>query len=152
MPVEAGQEAPDFTLRDQHGESVTLSSYRGTKNVVLVFFPWAFTGTCTGELAVLRDRLPEFVNDDTATLAVSCDSVFAQRVFAEREGYVFPLLSDAWPHGAVAQAYGVFVEEKGAALRGTFVIDKAGVVRWSVVHGIGEARDADAYVQALAEL
>ena len=94
--------------------------------MVLIFFPWAFTGTCTGELGVVRDRLSDFVNDDTITLAVSCDSVFAQRVFAEREGYTFPLLSDGWPHGAVAQAYGVFVEEKGAAQRGTFVIDKAG--------------------------
>jgi len=91
-------------------------------------------------------------NDDTVTLAVSVDSKFVTRVFADREGYTFRLLSDYWPHGAVAKAYGVFVEEKGAAQRGTFVIDKEGVVRWSVIHGIGEARDADAYEKALAEL
>jgi mycoredoxin-dependent peroxiredoxin len=119
---------------------------------VLVFFPWAFSGTCTGELCTLRDRLSDFDNDDTVTLAVSCDAMFSLRAFAEREGYSFSLLSDFWPHGATAQAYGVFVEEKGAALRGTFVIDKSGVVRWSVVHPIGEARDADEYTKVLASL
>lgn len=152
MPVEAGHEAPDFTLRDQNGTDVTLSSFRGSKNVVLVFFPWAFSGKCAGELCVLRDRLPDFDNDDTITLAVSCDAMFSQRVFAERDGYPFPLLSDHWPHGAVAATYGVFVEEKGAAQRGTFIIDKAGVVRWSVIQGIGEPRDAGEYAKVLAEL
>lgn len=152
MPVEVGHEAPDFTLRDQFGADVALSSFRGAKNVVLVFFPWAFSGICTGELCALRDQLPELSDDDTVTLAVSCDSVFAQKAFAERDGYTFPLLSDVWPHGATAQAYGVFVEERGAALRATFIIDKQGVVRWSVVHGIGEARDPGEYAKALAAL
>jgi len=150
--VEVGEQAPDFTLVDQHGEPVTLSDFRGSKNVVLLFFPYAFSGTCTGELCTIRDRLPTFDNDDTVTLAVSVDQKFAQRAFADREGYTFPLLADFWPHGAVARSYGVFVEDKGAAARGTFIIDKQGVVRWSVVHGIGEARDADAYEKALAEL
>lgn len=152
MSVEIGQDAPDFTLRDQHGADVALSSFRGAKNVVLAFFPWAFSGTCTGELCALRDRMPDFDNDDTVTLAVSCDAVFSQRAFAERDGYTFALLSDHWPHGAVAAAYGIFNEEKGAALRATFVIDKQGVVRWSVVHGIGEARDPEKYAKALASL
>ena len=152
MPVEVGQLAPDFTLRDQNGADVTLSSFRGAKDVVLTFFPWAFTRTCTGELCTIRDRFPEFVNDDTVTLAISCDTVFAQRVFAEREGYDFPLLSDAWPHGAVAQAYGVFVEQTGVALRGTFIIDKQGILRWSILLGIGERRDADEYAKVLASL
>jgi mycoredoxin-dependent peroxiredoxin len=150
--VEVGQEAPDFTLVDQHGEPVTLSSFRGSKNVVLLFFPYAFSGTCTGELCTIRDRLPAFDNDDTVTLAVSIDHKFAQRAFAEKEGYTFPLLADFWPHGATAQAYGVFAEDKGAALRGTFIIDKAGVVRWTVLHGIGEARDADEYEKVLSTL
>ena len=150
--VEVGAQAPDFTLVDQHGETVTLSQFRGSKNVVLLFDPYASSGTCTGELCVIRDRLPTFDNDDTVTLAVSVDSRFALRVFAEQEGYTFRLLSDFWPHGAVARAYGVLVENRGAAKRGTFIIDKAGLVRWSVVHGIGEARDADAYEKALAEL
>jgi mycoredoxin-dependent peroxiredoxin len=150
--VEVGQEAPDFTLVDQHGEPVTLSSFRGSKNVVLLFFPYAFSGTCTGELCTIRDRLPTFDNDHVVTLAVSIDHKFSQRAFADRDGYTFPLLADFWPHGATAQAYGVFAEDKGAALRGTFIIDKAGVVRWTVLHGMGEARDADEYEKVLATL
>ena len=152
MPVEAGQEAPDFTLRDQNGSEVTLSAFRGDKNVVLVFYPFAFSGTCTTELCSVRDRLPEFDNDDTVTLAVSCDTVFTQKIFAEKEGYTFQLLSDFWPHGATAQKYGIFLEERGTALRATFIIDKQGIVQWSVVHGLGEARDADEYAKVLASL
>jgi peroxiredoxin len=150
--VEVGHEAPDFTLVDQHGQRVTLSGFRGRKNVVLLFYPWAFSSTCTGELCVIRDRLPTFDNDDTVTLAVSIDSKYALRVFADQERYTFPLLADSWPHGAVARAYEVFVEDRGAARRGTFIIDKAGVVRWSVVLGIDEARDADEYARVLAGL
>ena len=150
--IEVGQEAPDFTLPNQHGESVTLSQYRGDKNVVLVFYPWAFTGVCTGELCSIRDRMGDFDNDDTVTLAVSCDAKFSLRVFAEQEGYKFQLLADHWPHGAAAQAYGVFVEAKGAAKRGTFIIDKAGIVRWMVVNEISDARDPDEYEKVLSGL
>ena len=150
--LEVGHEAPDFTLPSQHGESITLSDFRGDKNVVLVFYPWAFTGVCTGELCVLRDRMLDFDNDNTITLAVSCDTKFSLRVFAESEGYGFSLLSDHWPHGEVAKNYGVFVEDVGVAKRGTFVIDKAGIVRWSVVHSIGQARDADEYARVLDKL
>ena len=150
--VEVGQEAPDFTLVNQHGEAVTLSQFRGSKNVVLLFYPYAFSSTCTGELCVIRDRVPVFDNDHTVTMAVSIDHKYTLRAFAEAEGYTFPLLADFWPHGGVAQAYGVFVPEKGAALRGTFIIDKAGVVRWTVLHGMGEARDADEYEKALSTL
>jgi peroxiredoxin len=150
--IEVGQQAPDFTLVNQHGESVTLSQYRGHKNVVLVFYPWAFTGVCTGELCSIRDRMGDFDNDDTVTLAVSCDAKFSLRVFAEQEGYKFQLLADHWPHGAAAQAYGVFVEAKGAAKRGTFIIDKAGIVRWSVINEIGDARDPDEYEKVLSGL
>jgi peroxiredoxin len=150
--VDVGQEAPDFTLVDQHGESVTLSDFRGSKNVVLLFYPYAFSGTCTGELCTIRDRLPAFDNDDTVTLAVSIDHKFALRAFADRDGYTFRLLADFLPRGAVAQAYGVYDESKGAALRGTFIIDKAGIVRWSVLHGMGEARDADEYEKVLSTL
>ena len=150
--VEVGQQAPDFTLVDQHGEQVSLSQFRGRKNVVLLFFPYAFSGTCTGELCTIRDRLPTFVNDDTVTLAVSVDHKFAQRAFAEKEGYDFPLLADFWPHGEVAKKYGVFVDDKGAAKRGTFIIDKDGIVRWSVIHEIGEARDPAEYEKVLSDL
>jgi len=150
--VEVGRLAPDFTLVNQHGESVTLAQYRGSKNVVLMFYPWAFTRTCTGELCSIRDRIGDFDNDDTVTLAVSCDSRFSLRVFAEQEGYTFQLLSDHWPHGAVAQEYEVFVEAKGTAKRGTFIIDKSGIVRWSVVNEIAHARDLEEYRRVLAGL
>ncbi|WP_338676409.1 peroxiredoxin [Streptomyces sp. SCSIO 30461] len=152
MAIEVGSEAPDFTLKDNHGRTVALARFRGEKNVVLVFYPFAFTGVCTGELAALRDRMPLFVNDDTQLLAASTDSVHTLRVFAEQEGIEFPLLSDFWPHGETARAYGVFAEDKGCAVRGTFVIDKAGTVRWSVVNDLPDARDLDDYVKALDAL
>jgi peroxiredoxin len=150
--VETGAKAPDFTLKNQHGETVSHSDYRGEKNVVLLFYPFAFTGVCTGELCAVRDELPKFVNDDVQLLAVSNDSPFALRVFADQEGLTYPLLSDFWPHGDTSRAYGVFDEEKGCAVRGTFVIDKEGVVRWTVVNGLPDARDLNEYVKALESL
>ena len=147
-----GQQAPDFELKDQHGNVVKLSSFRGQKNVVVLFYPFAFTGTCTGELCGLRDQLELFQNDDVQLLAISCDSIFTLRVFAEKESYSFPLLSDHWPHGAVATKYGVFDDARGAAIRGTFIIDKSGVVRWQIVNAISDARNLDEYKAALATL
>lgn len=152
MTLQVGQEAPDFELVDQNGEKVKLSSFRGNKNVVVVFFPFAFTGTCTGELCALRDDLSLFQNDKVQLLAISCDAMFTQKVFAEKEGYRFPLLSDFWPHGATATKYGVFNGERGLALRGTFIIDKQGIVRWSVVNSPAEARNILDYKAALASL
>ena len=152
MTIQVGQEAPDFELVDQNGEKVKLSSFRGNKNVVVVFFPFAFTGTCTGELCALRDDLSVFQNEKVQLLAISCDAMFTQKVFAEKEGYKFPLLSDFWPHGATAQKYGVFNAERGLALRGTFIIDKQGIVRWSVVNSPAEARNLNDYKAALASL
>jgi peroxiredoxin len=155
MAIEVGAPAPDFELRDNHGRTVRLSALRGhedAKNVVLVFYPFAFTGVCTDELRALRDELPSFVNDDTLLLAVSNDSIATLRVFADQEGLEFPLLSDFWPHGEASRAYGVFDEEKGCALRGTFIIDKEGVVRWTIVNGLPDARDLKQYIQALDAL
>lgn len=152
MTLSNGTAAPDFELNDQHGNKVSLSSFKGKKNVVLLFIPFAFTGTCTGELCAMRDDLSTFQNDNVELLAVSCDSMYTQRVFAEKEGYNFPVLADFWPHGAVAQAYGIFDDARGCALRGTFVIDKEGIVRWSVVNGLGDARSNDDYKAALAAL
>ncbi|RST10334.1 peroxiredoxin [Streptomyces sp. WAC05374] len=151
-PVQVGSKAPDFELKDNHGRTVSLADFRGEKNVVLLFYPFAFTGVCTGELCALRDELPKFVNDDTQLLAVSADSIHTLRVFAEQEGLEYPLLSDFWPHGEVSRAYGVFDEEKGCAVRGTFIIDKEGVVRWTVVNGLPDARDLNEYVAALDTL
>jgi peroxiredoxin len=152
VPIEAGQAAPDFTLRDQDGADVVLSSFRGAKNVVLVFYPFAFSGPCTGELGSLRDRIAEFDNDDTVTLAVSCDSVFAQKAFAEQQGFSFAMLADHWPHGGVAQDFGVLLRSRGTALRATFIIDKQGRVAWRVAHGLGEVRDVEDYARVLASL
>jgi len=152
VTLSVGDVAPDFALRDQHGQVHRLSDYRGRSNVLLVFYPFAFTGVCTGELCAIRDDLAGLQNDDTQVLAISCDSVASLRAFAEQQSFEHPLLSDFWPHGAVASAYGVFNETLGAAERGTFIIDKQGIVRWTVRTALGEARDLAAYQKALAEL
>ncbi|GGP85249.1 peroxiredoxin [Streptosporangium pseudovulgare] len=151
MAVEVGSPAPDFELKDQHGTPVKLSDHRG-KKVVLIFYPLAFSGICHGELCALRDEFIATAPEDVQVLTVSVDSVFTHRAWADQEGYTFPLLSDFWPHGQVAQAYGVFDEEKGLATRGTFIIDGDGIVRWSVVNPIPEARDIAEYRKVLAEL
>lgn len=150
--IHVGVEAPDFELRDNNAQTHRLSSYRGQKNVVLVFYPFAFTGVCTGEMCAIRDDLDALQNDETQVFAISCDTVASLRVFAEQQGLTYPLLSDYWPHGEVAKAYGVFNETLGAADRGTFVIDKSGVVRWTVRNAIRDARDIADYQKALAEL
>lgn len=152
MTITLGQTAPDFELKNQYGELVKLSDFRGKKNVVLMFYPFAFTPTCTGELCALRDESADFSNDDTVTLSVSCDPVPALKIFAEQEHLTHSLLSDFWPHGSVSKEYGVFLEDKGFSTRGTFVIDKDGIVRWLVIHSPGEARSNDEYRAALAAL
>ncbi len=146
-----GEPAPDFELVNQFGEPVRLSDFRG-RNVVIVFYPFAFSGICTGELCEIRDNLALFEDADAAVLAVSVDSKFAQRAYAEQENYGFDLLADFWPHGAVASAYGVFDAESGMAKRGTFILDAAGIVRYIVVNPRGEARDLKEYRAALAAL
>ncbi|CAM5462743.1 Alkyl hydroperoxide reductase C OS=Streptomyces fumanus OX=67302 GN=GCM10018772_01740 PE=4 SV=1 [Streptomyces fumanus] len=151
MAIEVGDEAPDFELKDNHGAGVKLSDFRGRKNAY-DGYPFAFTGVCTGELCEVRDHLPQFADRDTEVLAVSNDSIHTLRVFAEQEGLEYPLLSDFWPHGNVSRAYGVFDEDKGCAVRGTFIIDREGVVRWTVVNGLPDARDLGAYVKALDTL
>ncbi|MGH3498312.1 MAG: peroxiredoxin [Nocardioidaceae bacterium] len=152
MSIETGQEARDFTLKDQHGRDVTLSSYRGSRAVVVMFYPFAFSGVCTGELCALRDSLPSFENDDVALLAISCDAMFALRAFSEHDRLTYPLLSDFWPHGDVAKAYDVFDAKRGCALRGTFIVDKAGLVRWKVENGLPDARDLEDYRRELQKV
>jgi len=152
MAIAVGAEAPDFELKDQNGQDVRLSSFRGQRNVLLVFYPLAFTGVCTGELCMVRDNLGDFVNDAVQTLTVSVDSPPTHKVFAEREGYTFPLLADFWPHGAVARAYGVFNEERGIANRGTFLIDKQGIVRFAEENPPPQARDQEGWRKAIAAL
>ena len=144
-----GAAAPDFTLRDQFGQDVTLSSFRGRKAVVLFFYPYAFSGVCAGEMAGIRSRLAEFMTFDTEVLAISCDPVYSLRAFADQDGLNFPLLSDFWPHGEVARAYGVFDERKGCPRRSSYVIDKEGTVRWAVHNAMPEGRDLDEHLTQL---
>jgi peroxiredoxin (alkyl hydroperoxide reductase subunit C) len=150
--IAVGDEAPDFTLRDQNNEEVTLSAFRGEKAVLVVFYPLAFTGICTGELCRVRDDLPRFQNDDVQVLTISVDSPYSHKVFAEREGYEFPLLSDFWPHGEVARRYGVFNERTGFADRGTFLVDRTGIVRFREHNSPGDGRDAAVWQKAIAEV
>ena len=152
MAIPVGQVAPDFELRDQHGQPVRLSDYRGKRNVVVVFYPFSFTGTCQAELCSLRDGIEDFANEEVQLLAISVDSAPVHKRWAQEQNYSFPILADFWPHGAVAQEYGVFNERVGCADRATFVIDREGVVRWQVVNAIPDARDIDDYRKALAEV
>ncbi|MEI7655315.1 MAG: peroxiredoxin [Actinomycetes bacterium] len=151
MTLDIGTLAPDFSLKDQHGVARSLSEFRG-KAVLLTFIPFAFTGICTTELCELRDSQAEFTNDSVQTVAITCDSPFTLKEWATGEGFTYPVLSDFWPHGATASAYGVFNADFGCALRGTFLIDSEGVIRWSVVNGLGDARSTDDYRAALAAL
>ncbi|MDT5034845.1 MAG: mycoredoxin-dependent peroxiredoxin [Micromonosporaceae bacterium] len=152
MPIAVGTMAPDFVLKDQNNQDVRLSHFRGSKNVLLVFYPLAFTGTCQGELCRIRDTSGDLQNETVQVLTVSVDSPYSHKVWAEREGFDFPLLADFWPHGEVAHAYGVFNTQRGYANRGTFVIDRAGVVRYAEMNTPGQARDQDAWRKALADL
>jgi mycoredoxin-dependent peroxiredoxin len=150
--LSVGSPAPDFTLKDQEGRSVTLSSSLGAKDVLLVFFPLAFTGICQRELDEIRDHVSDYVNDGTATLAISVGPPPTHKIWAKQRGFTFPLLSDFWPHGAVARAYGVFNDQAGFANRGTFVVDRGGVIRFAEMRGPGEARDQAGWTAALAAL
>jgi peroxiredoxin len=150
--IPPGAAAPDFTLRDQFGQDVTLSSYRGKKAVVLVFYPYAFSGVCTGEMAGIRSRLAELMTFHSEVLAISCDPMYALRAFADSDGLNFPLLSDFWPHGEVCRAYDVFDGRTGSARRSSYAIDKEGLVRWSVHNANPEGRDLDEHVRQLQSL
>jgi len=152
MALENDTQAPDFELPDQFGGTVRLSDFRGKKPVVLVFFPLAFSGLCTGELCALRDDLALFQESGIELIGISVDSKWSLRAWAEQEGYDFTLLSDLWPHGAVAQEYGVFLEDRGVANRATFVIDEQGVIRDSFITAPGEARDIARYREAVEQL
>jgi peroxiredoxin len=144
-----GAPAPDFTLRDQFGADVTLSSFTGHKAVLLLFYPFAFSSVCTGEMSQVRERLADFVTFDTEVLAISVDPMFSLRAFADSDGLNFPLLSDFWPHGEVARAYDVFDEHSGSALRSSYVVDKAGNLSWSVHNALAIGRDLEEHLAQL---
>lgn len=152
MVLEVGTTAPDFTLSDQHGEELTLSELVSEGPVALVFFPLAFSGICTGELCELRDNLAIFDDSNVRLLGISVDSVWSLKAWAESEGYSFSILSDFWPHGAVAKDYGVFIEERGIATRATLLIGADRKVLASFETAPGEARDLSAYREAVAAI
>lgn len=147
-----GELAPEFELTDQYGKKVSLTSLRQDTAVLVVFYPFAFSGICRGELQEIRDTYERFRSEHVQTVAISCDPMFALRAWDDAEGFFFPLLSDFWPHGEVARSYGVFEESIGAANRGTFLIDPEGVVRWRLLCSPGERREFDGFHEALAEL
>lgn len=151
-PLEVGDVAPDFVLADGDRNEVRHSEYVAGRLAVVAFFPWAFTSVCTAELCGVRDRLSELSNEVAATVAISCDATASLRELSRQQGLTYPLLSDHWPHGEVASAFGVFEPAIGAALRGTFILDADRVVRWRVVNDVPDAREIDDYVRVLAEL
>ncbi|MCC8245911.1 peroxiredoxin [Saccharothrix luteola] len=152
MAVEVGSPAPDFTLSDHNREVVTASSLWREKNVLLVFYPFAFSTICQDEMCRVRDDIGEYANNDVQVIGVSTDTPFALKAWAEQQGYDFPLLSDFWPHGEVARKYGVLIEEAGIAMRGTFLVDTSGVVRFAEINGPREVRDQAKWKKAVAEL
>ena len=153
MPAEIGQPAPPFSVPDQDGNPVALEDFKGDKAVALVFYPFTFTGVCEGELCRIRDDYAQFEEAGVQVLAISCNAKHAQKRWADEMGYTFPVLSDFWPHGAVAQAYGVFNEALGCANRATFLIDEEGTIV-DVIESpdLGTPREAARYDEALAKL
>ena len=151
MSLRLGQPAPAFTARNQYGELVTVNGLRGAP-AVIIFYPWAFSSICRDELAAVRDDHENFRVLGARVLAVSCDAMYTLRAYAHAERIAFDLLSDHWPHGAIAQAYGVFDEESGCARRGTFVLDSAGMIKWQQVNRINEPRDLSKVLAATANL
>ncbi|TWE12419.1 peroxiredoxin [Rudaeicoccus suwonensis] len=147
-----GDHAPDFTLKTQYGEDLSLSAVTATQPALLVFYPFAWSGICTGELCAIRDDLSGFEGGKAKVLAISCDPMFTLRAWSDDQGFAFSLLSDFWPHGQVASSYGVFNSDAGLAIRGTFLVGTDGLVAWEQVNGPGEARDFAGYREALAAL
>jgi len=153
MTLAVGDVAPDFTLSDQDGNEHSLSNYRGERPVVLVFVPFAFTGVCEGEFCQLSENLNQFESAGAQLLGISCDRHFSIKAWTDQAGINFPVLSDGWPHGATAQAYGCFNEDLGCAMRRTIVIDKEGKVADIFESGgLTEPREKAAYDAALAAL
>ena len=151
MSLSVGDVAPDFSLPDQDRQVVSLAELRG-RPVLVVFYPFAFSGICTGELCQLRDELTTYTDAGVQVVAISTDPVFSLKAFKAQEGLEFPLLSDFWPHGATAQAYGVFNDKAGMALRGTFLVDADGKVAFAEVNAPGDAREQSGWKDAVSAL
>jgi peroxiredoxin len=133
VSIQTGSTAPEFDLEVDRDERVRLSDFRGRRNVLLVFHPLAFTPVCEEEALDLQENLPSFEQADTEVILVSCDSPPARQAWKRQLGLTYTLASDFWPHGAASLAYGVFDAERGTPVRGTFLIDKDGLVVWTLV-------------------
>ena len=155
MKIEIGQAAPDFALYNTDKEKVTLSGLK-EKNVLLLFFPQAFTSTCTKELCSIRDDISRYSNADAQVLGISVDSVFTLKKYKEDQQYNFPLLSDF--NKTVSETYGALYQNwildmKGVSKRSAFVIDKTGIIRYAeVLESAGELPNFEAINSALAAL
>jgi peroxiredoxin len=153
MVLAAGDTAPDFSKTDQNKEPLSLSGLLAEQPVLLVFIPFAFTPVCEGELCAIRDDYAEFAEKGVQVVAVSCDQRPSQKQWADEQGLTFPFVSDAWPHGEISRAYGIFNEDIGCAMRGSFLVGTDGVIVDSFESGgLGEAREATRYTEALAKL
>lgn len=152
MAAEIGSPAPAFSLPDQSKNLVSSDVFNGQKGLV-VFIPFPFTGNCEAELCMIRDRLADLNDLDANVVAITCDTVHANRHWSEENGFQFPVLSDFWPHGATTQAYGAFNEKTGSANRYTFVLDADGIVRDVInTESLGTTREFELYVEALQAL
>ncbi|MFN2451296.1 MAG: redoxin domain-containing protein [Candidatus Dormibacteria bacterium] len=149
MAIEVGAPAPEFTLKDETGTPVSLSDFRG-RRVVLVFYPMAFSPTCTRELRDLTATAARYQAENAEVVGVSVDSHWTLAAYKRAEGLSARLLADFHPKGEVARLYDAYFEPAGFANRSTVVIDGAGTVAHIVSNGPGEARNADEYLRALA--
>ncbi|OJW79482.1 MAG: peroxiredoxin [Bacteroidetes bacterium 46-16] len=155
MAIQTGQLAPDFTLRDNEKNKVTLSEQQG-KNVVLLFFPLAFTSTCTKELCYMRDNINMYNSLNAQVYGISVDSLYALNKFKEEQNLNFPLLSDFNKTASTAYdcLYETFSNDmQGVSKRASFVIDKEGIVRYAeVLENAGELPDFKAIEDTLNSL
>ena len=150
--LKVGDQAPNFELQSHLGTTVKLEDLRG-KNVVLAYYPFAFTPVCSSQIPGLSEAAERFTEANTAVFALSIDSTHSNKAWAEKIGPIhIQLLSDFWPHGEVAKAYGVLNATAGRAERAVFVIDGEGIVRYIDVHDIGEEPEIEQIFEVLAEL
>ena len=153
MPLTIGEEAPDFELRSHRGGTVRLSEFRGRKNVVLAFHPLAFTPVCANQMTGYEADRPRFEAEDAVILGISVDAQPAKAAWASTLGTIaFDLLSDFYPHGEVAEKYGVFRAKDGISERALFLIDKQGQIAWAKTYQIPEQPDNEELHAALRAL
>jgi len=151
MPnIEVGDIAPDFELEDQNGKKVKLSQYRGKKNVLLAFFPFAFSPVCTNEMGDLKVKEETILKLDAQILAASVDSTWSEKAFAKELGVKFPILGDFKKQ--VVPLYGALYEDKGFARRTVFVIDKQGRVAYKREYEPGTQPNIDEVLALLKKL